>query len=888
MRDMKDDILNKTIRSLETSLEKYPDNVQMLTSLTELHLKSDMLGLKTLRLLERLSDLTPENLRIHRVLSICYLIQQPTDLANNISELTGIDVQALTETRNRLDTLKSQHDRSADLYKALGDVNLFLKYPEEAVASYSTAIQLGYEDYPIILKSFSIAHRSYLLPPVALSLYAFFYDKAGMPEKAAELYRCLIKDGVADKQSVVWLIKYLETLVAVESDMDVSPDHKIELIDLYMNNDKTNEAIELARTLNIEELGDCSIIKKIARHFMDVEDYRQAFDFLSHIPLDTENKALINEIALRLERHGELDTAVYLLQFINAHDLVIVEAQAREDKELKIHTELGLAELHFKNKKWASALEKYIGILKVGYEDWQWVMDRIDQILQSMEKPSLANFVFCGDFFFSHGDLKKAAAYFSRSLEIYPGVREIQIKLRNIYDQQLAVNPQLPDVMLLYGDLCLSMGETDKAIGEYQEAANFPEFAIKASRRLARAYMNIGEYALALDRYMMLGEILSSEYKDLINLYEKLLERNMLKEAFEALRLIYNRDPEYGDVATLMKKLEEKIQSQEGAEASIFIDPKMHELIGDHAIGRYKYVEKIGSGGMGVVHRIFDIKNNCFVAMKILREGLSGSGKAIDRFFREARIAATLNHKNIVRIYDYNISNVYGQSYITMSFVDGPSLRDIIEERFAESLDITTIEVAQTLRYMSQLCEALECAHNHGIIHRDIKPDNIMIDKDDEVKITDFGIVHIEEASFTPTGSMIGTPRYMSPEQVRGGKIDGRSDIYSVGIITYELLVGSPPFISGDIAYQQVNVKPTPPREISPAIPESINAIIMKCLTKSPDDRYQSAPELRTVLDAVLQEIGGYHPSEREKEESKKAKDDRNISDSGHEHTVQT
>ena len=887
---MKDDILNKTIRSLETSLEKYPDNVQMLTSLAEMYLKSDMLGMKTLRLLERLSDLAPENLKIHRVLSICYLIQQPIDLANNISELTGIDVQALTETKNRLDALKSQHDQSADLYRALGDVNLFLKHPEAAVASYKTAIQLGYEDYPIILKSFFIAHRSYVLPPVALSFYAFLCDKSGMPDKAADIYRGLIKDGVADKEAIVWLIKYLEALVAVESDMDVSPDHKIELIDLYMSNDRTNDAIELARTLNIEELGDYSIIKKIARHLIDVEDHRQAFDFLSRVPLDMENKALINEIALRLERHGELDTAVYLLQFINAHDLVIVEAQEREDKELKIHTELGLAELHFKNKKWESALEKYIGILKAGYEDWQWVMERIDEILQSMEKPSLANFVFCGDFFSSHGDLNKSAAYFSRSLEIYPGVREVQIRLRNIYDQQLAVNPQLPDVMLLYGDLCLSMGETDKAIGEYQEAANFPDFSITANRRLARAYENIGEYALALDRYMTMREILPADLKDLYNLYEKLFERNMLKEAFEALRLIHKRDPEYGDVANMMRALEEKVQSQEGAGASIFIDPKMHELIGDHAIGRYKYIAKIGSGGMGVVHKIYDMKNNCPVAMKILREGLSGSGKAIDRFFREARIAATLNHKNIVKIYDYNISNVYGQSYITMSFVEGPSLRDIIEERFAESLDITISEVAQSLRYMSQLCEALECAHKQGIIHRDIKPDNIMIDKDDEVKITDFGIVHIEEASFTPTGSMIGTPRYMSPEQVRGGKVDGRSDIYSVGIITYELLVGSPPFISGDIAYQQVNVEPTPPREISHSIPESVNAIIMKCLAKNPDDRYQTAPELRIALDDIRQELGEYHPTERERrtEESNPVKEEHPASDSSQDHTVQT
>jgi serine/threonine-protein kinase len=128
----------------------------------------------------------------------------------------------------------------------------------------------------------------------------------------------------------------------------------------------------------------------------------------------------------------------------------------------------------------------------------------------------------------------------------------------------------------------------------------------------------------------------------------------------------------------------------------------------------------------------------------------------------------------------------------------------------------------------------------------------------------------------------------MSPEQVRGGKIDGRSDIYSVGIITYELLVGSPPFISGDIAYQQVNVEPTPPRDISPAIPESVNAIIMKCLAKSPDDRYQTAPELKIALDAASQELGEYHQVKKETLESKAEQEKQTASDSSQDHTVET
>lgn len=856
---MKDDILNKTIKSLESSLEKVPDNEQMMINLAELYLKNDQMGPKTLRLLERLSELAPENLRIHRALSICYLIQQPAELANNVKDLSSFDVQALSETRNRLDALKSQHEHSADLHKALGDVNLFLRHPEEAVSDYKTALDLEYEDLTLILKSFTLAHRSYKLPPSALCFFASLYDKGGFQDRAADIYRGILKDGVADKSATEWLTRYYEGLVAAEADMDVPPDHKIELLNLYVNNNKIKEAIELSHSINIPEMKDFTIIKKIARELIDSEDYRQAFDFLSRIPLDTENKALINEITLRLERHGELDTAVYLLQFINTHDLVIMEAQEREDKELKVHTELGLAELHYKNKKWESALEKYISILNMGYEDWSFIMNRIDHILNQMEKPSLAHYLYAADVQYNHNNWTQAADYLTQALEMYPGLPEIQLKLNDVYSQMLAASPNSPEVRLRYADLCYSMGNIQKAIADYIEVSQNPDFYLIAMRRLARSYETINEYSQALEKYLALNDIGPDDFPSLLHLYEKMMEHNMLKEALETLRLIHSRDPEYGDIETRIQEIETRIQNQDQA---LFLDPKMRELIGDHAIGRYKYISKVGSGGMGVVHKVFDIRNNCEVAMKILREGLSGSSKAIDRFFREARTAATLNHKNIVKIFDYNISNVYGQSYITMSFVDGPSLRDIIEERFSESLEISNHEIGQTLYYMSQLCEALECTHNRGIIHRDIKPDNIMIDKGDKVKITDFGIVHVEEASFTPTGALIGTPRYMSPEQVRGGKIDGRSDIYSVGIIMYELLVGSPPFISGDIAYQQVNVEPTPPRDICPAIPESVNAIIRKCLAKKPEERFQTAPDLKKTIDEALSEIGGYMPAD--------------------------
>jgi serine/threonine-protein kinase len=192
-----------------------------------------------------------------------------------------------------------------------------------------------------------------------------------------------------------------------------------------------------------------------------------------------------------------------------------------------------------------------------------------------------------------------------------------------------------------------------------------------------------------------------------------------------------------------------------------------------------------------------------------------------------------------------------------MEYVDGPSLREIVDQHFEETISTNKDFVTEMIYYSIQVLGALEPTHKKGIIHRDIKPDNIMITSRGEVKITDFGIVHVEEATFTPTGAMLGTPRYMSPEQVSGAKIDGRSDIYSVGILMYEILTGSPPFITGDISYQQVNKDPVPPRAVNSVIPEDVNAFILKCLAKLPEDRHDTATDAKEALLKILANLGG-------------------------------
>ena len=335
------------------------------------------------------------------------------------------------------------------------------------------------------------------------------------------------------------------------------------------------------------------------------------------------------------------------------------------------------------------------------------------------------------------------------------------------------------------------------------------------------------------------------------------MARSRVADAVGLLRLVVEVDDTYRDAAERIDMLRDQIA---GEERGMFVDPQMRELIGDLAIGRYRYMEKIGSGGMGVVHKVWDLKHDMAVAMKILREGLASSGKAVDRFFREARIAATLNHPNIVNIFDYNINNLTHQSYISMEFVDGPSVRDLFEEYFLSNPPPVEQRIQEALHYLAQVCDALRVTHSKGIIHRDIKPDNILIAPDHCAKITDFGIVHVEEATFTPTGALIGTPRYMAPEQVQGTKLDGRADLYSAGIIFYEWLVGTPPFVTGDVAYQQVNVRPAPPAELNADIPPAVNALICKALEKNPADRFQTAVDMKRELEETLKRL---YPGQR-------------------------
>jgi serine/threonine protein kinase len=259
--------------------------------------------------------------------------------------------------------------------------------------------------------------------------------------------------------------------------------------------------------------------------------------------------------------------------------------------------------------------------------------------------------------------------------------------------------------------------------------------------------------------------------------------------------------------------------------------------------GRYEIVGELGRGAMGVVYKAMDPVIGRTVAVKTIRLSEEGTGlsrpELLTRFQTEARAAGLLTHPNIVVVFDAGEED--GLYYITMELVEGKSLQALLDGGHAFPLP-------RTLRIMEQTCSALQFAHERNVIHRDIKPANLMLTADDTVKVTDFGTAKILQfGTVQQTAHVMGTPSYMSPEQVKGRAVDGRSDIFSLGVMLYEMVTGEKPFPGQNITtviYKIVNEEPVPPRQIDPSIHPGISAAIMKALEKEPDRRYQSCREL--------------------------------------------
>jgi eukaryotic-like serine/threonine-protein kinase len=273
------------------------------------------------------------------------------------------------------------------------------------------------------------------------------------------------------------------------------------------------------------------------------------------------------------------------------------------------------------------------------------------------------------------------------------------------------------------------------------------------------------------------------------------------------------------------------------------------ELVGTLLAERYEILELLGQGGMGAVYKAHDKELERLVALKLIRADLASNPEILRRFKQELILAREVTHRNVIRIFD--LGQAKGFKFITMEFVEGRDLRVVLRERGKLPPD-------ETVRIIAQVCRALESAHAAGVVHRDLKPQNIMLDAKDRVYVMDFGIAHsLETPGMTQTGALMGTPEYMSPEQAKGIKVDARSDLFALGIIFYEMLTGISPY-KADTALatllKRTQERPPALVDVDPTIPKAISDVVMKCLEIDRDQRYSTARE-------ILEDLGHEMPT---------------------------
>ena len=269
--------------------------------------------------------------------------------------------------------------------------------------------------------------------------------------------------------------------------------------------------------------------------------------------------------------------------------------------------------------------------------------------------------------------------------------------------------------------------------------------------------------------------------------------------------------------------------------------------VGSTFAGRYLIIEELGKGGMGSVYKVLDKEVDEKIALKFLNPEVAANEKTITRFRNELKTARKISHKNVCRIYD--LSKKEGFYYITMEYVSGDDLKHVVRM-------MGQLSIGKALFIAKQICEGLAEAHQLGVVHRDLKPQNIMIDKEGNSRIMDFGIARsLEAKGITEAGVMIGTPEYMSPEQAEAMEVDQRSDIYSLGVILYEMVTGEVPF-KGEtaliIAMKQMSETPKDPKAINADIPDELSRVILNCLEKKKEKRYEYVEELLSELTRIM------------------------------------
>ncbi|VAX33685.1 hypothetical protein MNBD_NITROSPIRAE01-2222 [hydrothermal vent metagenome] len=443
------------------------------------------------------------------------------------------------------------------------------------------------------------------------------------------------------------------------------------------------------------------------------------------------------------------------------------------------------------------------------------------------------------DLFLANGNLDAAAKSLERGGRLEEAA-ELYVKMKK-FDRAAQMQELIGDYYAA-ALLLKQEGHLDRCISYLQKVNPDSQDFFSASVLLGELLLERGMVSAAKDclhkiiaKYPVSDKNIEVYYR-LATLHES---EKSFKEAEALYAAILQKDYNYRDAkqrSALLKKTLKEIKEQQNkieSEDSIKIANSA-----PNTPTRYKMIRKIGQGGMGVVYLAEDAILKRQVAYKILPQSIRENAAVLQNFLQEARIAAALNHPNIVTIFDTgkNADDIY----ITMEFIDGISLKHYLE-RYKSPLN-------ERVEIMKSICRGVIYAHERQVIHRDLKPANVMLLKDRTVKIMDFGLAKMMTEGMQEKTTIKGTPLYMSPEQIVGEKVDMASDIYSLGCTFYRMLTNRPPFSKGDIYYQHLHTPPTPPKMLKSDIPSSLDTIILKCLEKQQEKRFKS---VKTLLEAL-------------------------------------
>ena len=436
----------------------------------------------------------------------------------------------------------------------------------------------------------------------------------------------------------------------------------------------------------------------------------------------------------------------------------------------------------------------------------------------------------------AQGLFEEARPLLEAAARANPGNAEVLGELADLYEQILSEKDNVA-VRFALAKTYYAMGSHDLAIGQFQTTQQDFRYENESIKMLGLCFTAKGMLDFALTEFKKL--VIDEEIKNLLyDLGEMYLAKNGLVGAKEVYRILFATDINFRDVKLKFEMLKGSTSDPLGLESSALMTQ-----LSEQARRRYNLLEEVGRGAMGIVYKAHDNELDELVALKILPENLSQNPEALSRFRAEARSARRLSHPHIVRIHD--IGEEMGRRYISMEYVPGTDLK-----KYFKKVN-RALPPQEVIAIMTPLASALEYAHSMGIVHRDVKPANILLSEKLEPKISDFGIAKLLEATGeTKAGAIIGTPMYMSPEQVKGEVADERADVYSFGVMMYEMAGGRAPFYEGDLSYQHVHVEPKPLNSGHP----QLDALVMKCLVKNREERCASMGEVRRTLESMLRE----------------------------------